>query len=625
MSVIFGKYFIQKQFLSNTDLIKMRDQLNHWNADDVGLWRNEYVGLGHLMLWNTPESLYEKLPFESPKSGNIITADARIDNRTELITSLGIKNESLPDSALILATYDKYGENCVRHLLGDFAFVIWDLNKEELFCARDHMGVRPFFYYYDGKKFIWASNLKGITSVLDNISLNDDFVNTAICLARNSTSSTCFKNILKLEPAYSLTVNSSGITSTQYWDIREKKTFNFQTEKEYKEYLTFLLEDAIKCRMRTSFAIGTQLSGGLDSSAILGIASKLWEGKWSDFHTFTNNLTEKYKGKVFPYEDESDTVKKIIIKNKITNSHFVGTEFDNYLEILKNKINRLGGLFSLGTEGMTLELSSIAQKNNVRTVLSGFLGDSGITFSPGDYQSEMLLQGKWKTLIFYLKDEDKSFYKFLKVPLRILKKYLKSILSINSWKKDELFLLKKEFVSPNVKENIKKRHYPPTVFSRKWQLQLLTAPNIDKRFILENITGKEWKVETVYPLVDKRIIELGLALPIELKIKGGVKRYLFKQTVKEYLVQEVYDTNKIRLLTLPLLHKNFLNSYEKLVDFIEKNETKEIFKHIDFVRIKSILANTKNMGKESKSMSNHAMIICHFTFLYMLYTLEKLD
>ena len=149
MSVIFGKYHIKKQTLAKTDLIKMRDKLNHWEADDVGVWKNEYVGFGHLMLWNTPESLYEKLPLVSPHSGNIITADARIDNREELFLKLKITDKSIPDSTLILAAYDKYGKDCVHHLIGDFAFAIWNANKEELFCARDHMGVKPFYYYLD--------------------------------------------------------------------------------------------------------------------------------------------------------------------------------------------------------------------------------------------------------------------------------------------------------------------------------------------------------------------------------------------------------------------------------------------------------------------------------------------
>lgn len=620
MSFIFGKYQIKKQKLVDFDLKKMSQELNFWHADDVGLWQDDYIGLGHLMLWNTPESLYEKLPFKSFKSENVITSDARIDNREELFKKLKITDKSIPDSILILAAYDKYDKDCIHHLLGDFAFVIWDKSKDKLFCARDHMGVKPFFYYSDAERFIFSSHLKGITSVLEKVELNNNYINRAICLDKNSITSTCFKNIKKLAPAHILDVSQKGIKTNQYWDIRAKRNFNFQTEEEYIEYFQFLLKDAIQCRSRTAYALGAQLSGGLDSSAIVAIASDLWKGKKSDFHTFTHSLSEEYKGKVFPFTDESDIAKQTISLKGITNSHFTGNEIDNYLEILKEKTDRFGGLFSLGTEEMTLELCPIAQEKNIRTVLSGFLGDSGITFRANSYLSEMLMTGKWKYLINELKYEKRPLLKLMKLPLRIIKSYIMAIFSQNSNNEDCL-LIKDEFRS----QQVKKKYYKNTIYSKKRQLLLLTTPDIDKRFILENITGKEWKVETVYPLVDKRIIELSLALPIELKVKEGIKRYLFKKSVKENILEEIYKANKMRTLTLPLLHKNFLNSYTHLMSFIEENENKPIFNHIDFRKIKKIMKDTKNMEYNQDSLGKHAMIICHFTFIYMLYMTNKLD
>ena len=102
------------------------------------------------MLHTTPESLYEKLPQQDDEAGLVITADARIDNRDELFDALGIPNPdrpTMPDSALILKAYRKWGQDCPNHLLGAFAFTIWDKKEQSLFCARDQMGFKPFYYY----------------------------------------------------------------------------------------------------------------------------------------------------------------------------------------------------------------------------------------------------------------------------------------------------------------------------------------------------------------------------------------------------------------------------------------------------------------------------------------------
>ena len=127
---------------------KMNDTLAHRGPDGSRVRCKGSVAFGHQMLHTTPESVQEVLPFENKNSGLVITADARIDNRKELSEELGLENNiEVSDSQFILKAYEKWGEKCPENLLGDFAFAIWDKNREILFCARDHMGVRPLYYY----------------------------------------------------------------------------------------------------------------------------------------------------------------------------------------------------------------------------------------------------------------------------------------------------------------------------------------------------------------------------------------------------------------------------------------------------------------------------------------------
>src|SRR6187402_2276600 len=122
------------------------------------------------MLYNTPESLNEKLPYHNTDSGLTVTADARIDNREEIYELLNLPVADagqLADSTLILMLYKKYSGDCVKHLVGDFAFAIWDNNTETLFCARDQMGIKPFFYYQNDNYFAFASEIKGLLALPD--------------------------------------------------------------------------------------------------------------------------------------------------------------------------------------------------------------------------------------------------------------------------------------------------------------------------------------------------------------------------------------------------------------------------------------------------------------------------
>src|SRR5262245_20600165 len=138
----------------------------HRGPDASGSWCQGAVGLGHRMLWTTPESLSEKLPLANQAGDLAITADARIDNRDELTAALGLPPHSgVTDSMLILLAYEHWGEHCPEKLLGDFAFAIWDGRKRVLFCARDHFGVKPFYYCHSGRLFAFASEIKALLSL----------------------------------------------------------------------------------------------------------------------------------------------------------------------------------------------------------------------------------------------------------------------------------------------------------------------------------------------------------------------------------------------------------------------------------------------------------------------------
>lgn len=150
MSGIVGIYHLDGRPVEQQDVQRMTDSIAHRGPDGSAVWIEGPVGLGHRMLYTTPESLHEKLPLTNRTGDLTITADARIDNRNELFSMLnfnGRPRETIPDSEIILVAYEKWGEKCPEKLLGDFAFTIWDKRKQAIFCARDPIGIKPFYYY----------------------------------------------------------------------------------------------------------------------------------------------------------------------------------------------------------------------------------------------------------------------------------------------------------------------------------------------------------------------------------------------------------------------------------------------------------------------------------------------
>ncbi|WP_041360814.1 hypothetical protein [Methylococcus capsulatus] len=135
MSGIIGICYQNGRSIDRTELERITDSIAHRGPDGSGIWLEGGVGLGHRMLWTTPESLKEQLPLVSSRGDFVITADARIDNREDLAHQLDLPlSVNIPDSALILAAYEAWGENCPEKLVGDFSFAIWD--KKETHALR---------------------------------------------------------------------------------------------------------------------------------------------------------------------------------------------------------------------------------------------------------------------------------------------------------------------------------------------------------------------------------------------------------------------------------------------------------------------------------------------------------
>lgn len=258
--------------------------------DAQGVWAEGGVGLGCALLRATFESRAESQPLAYDQVR--IVADARIDARRELIAGLkssghpadgGLTQarEDAPDVELILHAYLAWGEQCVEHLLGDFAFIIWDERRRLLFCARDQYGIKQFYYAHVGNDLILSNTLDclrlhpAVSSRVNERAIGD-FLLTEYNQEPGTT--TFFRDIQALPPAHTLTFQEGVLRHEKYWRVPESGHIRYRRPEEYVEHFREILLVAVADRLRTD-RVGVTLSGGMDSSAVLALARAAAKGQ----------------------------------------------------------------------------------------------------------------------------------------------------------------------------------------------------------------------------------------------------------------------------------------------------------------------------------------------------------
>lgn len=288
-------------------LERLTDSLRYRGPDRQKVWIDGQVGFGHTLFKTTDEAEYEHQP--ASLEGEVwITGSARIDARSDLINKLGLQSEirldRTPDSSLILYAYRAWGENCIDHLLGDFAFVLWDKRKKKLFCARDHFGMRQLYYAHVENCFVVSNSLQ---CMLQHPAVSKRFDDRAIggfLLFGDHTwldkEVTTYADITSLLPAHGLILNDGKTTIRKYWDIpTDIPLLRYRKENDYIDHFQEVFKRAIRDRLRTNRVV-LSMSGGMDSSSIAATLREIQDEGTRAFHL--NAVTVVYN-KVHPCQE----------------------------------------------------------------------------------------------------------------------------------------------------------------------------------------------------------------------------------------------------------------------------------------------------------------------------------
>lgn len=613
MSLIYGLRSLNAP-LEDGITQKIAYHSNFFDADKVGIWQNKSIGLGNLLIYNTPEALDEQLPFRHSYVDVTISADVRLDNRDELIKHLQIKNPKITDSELILETYLKYGVNCLQHFIGAFAFIIWDARYQRLFCARDHLGVRPLFYYYKNNLLTVASMIKPMLAIphIDK-GINAEYVNNIIIGLHQTEGATFYEHILELLPAHFLLLENNTLQLEQYWELDEHQETVFKNPNDYQEAFFEHLETAIKCRLRTHHKVGAELSGGLDSSGISALAQKYLTEQGKELYTYSHLLPPEDFGKIYPYNDESQEVAAVCkMANIKHNTKITKMYYDSILQSLDIHFSLFDGVHlqdGLGVDG----IRQAAQKQNVGVLLSGFPGDELVTSFANKFYLEYLDTNKYLKYLKYLlgsSGKKRLTYLFIyKLSLFLGKPVSNKIKSLfyktrgltqrdyeqiffksnTSYYETAISVLKQELIKPD-EEIINLKVFQKNLFTQ----------NVTFRMGSENIAGFLRKVETRYPLGDIRLCQFVLSIPHTQKRNEEHGRLLFRKVIDPYLPKMITWKKAKEGSTSAFWFKEYQNLHPEIIKWWSELKNNNKFNAIDINRLieKSFLV--KNIDKLPK-------------------------
>ncbi|AXV38674.1 MAG: asparagine synthase (glutamine-hydrolyzing) [Methanobacterium sp. BRmetb2] len=636
MSAITGIFYRDGRKVDPDQMKKMNDRLSHRGKDGSAIWCQGSVGLGHQMLWTTPESLHEKLPFHDEKAGLVITADARIDNRKELSQELSIEDkEDVSDSYFILKSYEKWGEKCPEYLLGDFAFAIWDENEEKLFCARDHMGVKPFYYYLDDEMFVFGTEIKALFCVLEiPKKLNEIKIADYLLYMFNDKEITFYEDIYRIPNAYYMTIHSNKTILNRYWELDINKEIKFNSNEEYAAKFKEIFFEAVKCRLRSYSQIGSLLSGGLDSSSIVCTASEINKGKENNIVTFSAVFDE------VPQCDERQYINEVLSKTSVE-SHFIYADQFSPLCNYKEFFWHFDQPFYAPNLFMHWKLFEKAHEKGINVILDGFDGDTTI-LKNNNYIVDLAINMHFQTLYNELKVLSKYSNKNLitlfteriigpLVPEFIKENLLSKQNSLFSkWNRNNKY----EFLNNEFLENfaIIERYHA------RYEDKLKKANNYKKyhnfrlnsgsfQFILELVdsVSAAFNIEPRYPFFDKRLLEFCLALPDNQKHHLNWDRIILRESMDNILPSNIrwrlkksnlgpnferglllFEKNRIlNLINDNELVRNYadLNYLKETIEYINTNN----FDHVSLINIWKILTlnlwlkETKIIFKNKKS------------------------
>lgn len=561
MCGIAGFYGDINKKQSVSTLKHMLTRIKHRGPDQSGVYVSDYVGLGSVRL-SIIDLSSGTMPISNQDNSLWIVFNGEIYNHMELREELIQKNHSFKtrsDTEVILHLYEEYGPECLKKLNGQFAIAIWDKHKEELFLARDRVGIRPLFYTQTKSAFVFASEIKAFMEYPEvPLKFSNKALSEYVTFWTALSPNTVFENVFEVPPGTYMLVNHKGIKSNTYWElpIVKPNAYNFTTVEEAATAFENIFLDSIKLRLRADVPVAAYLSGGIDSSITTSFIKQVSPNRLKTFSIgftetdFDESAYQNIAASYFKTEHSSVTCSEQDISN-----YFKEVVWFAEAPLLRTAPTPMG------------LLSKNVRDHNIKVVITGEGADELL----GGYN--IFKEAKIKH--FWAKDPQSKLRPLL---LKRLYPYLPQINKASSNMLKMFFGYKltetnspiyshllrwhntsriKNYFSDTIKETIKD-YNPIAEVEEKLESKLSGYDYLTKAQWLEihlfmsgyllssqgDRMGMANSIEGRYPFLDHRVIEFCMALHPDLKLHGLNEKYLLKKMMKDRLPDAILNRSK---------------------------------------------------------------------------------
>ena len=553
-----------------------------YGRHDGAQWSDGDVALGRRLMRVLPEDDFDRQPLIGGGGRYVLVADTRLDNREDLAAALGIPPQqasTLCDASILLAALERWGELCLDHLVGDYAFAFWDGTRRRLLLARDPLGQRPLHYHRSKRLFAFASMPKGLHALSEvPYAPNEERIAECLALMPETGSQSFFQGVERVQPGHVVLITSEGLSSRRHWQPSATR-LQLRRPEDYSEALRALLDQAVKCRLRGTGDVGVYLSGGLDSGAVAATAARLLANSDRRIVALTGVPREGYDGPVPRNRIINEgplaaataalypNIDHVVVPNQ-GGSPLAG--LDRSFFLYDRPLN------GLSAAAWTNSLDYAVQKRNLKVTLGGDLGNMGLSYNGLELLPELLSSGRWLHLV----REARALVKSRRMRWRgvmantlgpwcpeslwrwLNKKVNGHALEIGNYTAlNPRRLAELDIVSRAKASNLDLAYRPwKNGFAmRLWALQRVDPGNFRKA----GLAG--WQVDHRDPTADVRLLEFCLSVPTDQFMRGGVQRSLAKRALADRLPREVLEEPR-RGLQVADWHEDLTAARRDIVD-----------------------------------------------------------
>lgn len=597
MSGIAGLVSADARPVAPETLAAMRNALDHVTPDHSAQWISRAVGLTQVTRWTTPESRFESFPLIDASSNLALVADARLDNRDALIPLLGFGDRpatQVTDGQLILAAYRAWGNRCAERLLGDFSFAIWDAPQQTVYCARDHLGIRPLYYHIAADThtsphvLAFASEIKALLT-LPGVPhrVNETRVAEYLRLTESGDKrGTFYQDIWRLPPGAWMTVRDGHCRTQSYWALDPTYELPPASDEAYAEQFRELFFEAVRCRLRSAYPVGTILSGGLDSASVTCVADELMQTE-SDLplHTFSAYFTGEHGHDERPYIEAIRAERPRLVSHFLDGGHLDLTAAD-VKQIVLHQQEPFWYSFLFVLYGLYRQ----AANRGVRVLLDGIDGDSTVATLRRPYMTHLIRTFQWGAFTSEVNENIRrqglSRRPAARHWVNAVRQYAIAPLATEpikeQWNKfrGQGRLGPSDFANPDLIRRVESQLLRRSAANGRVRIPAARLEHY--RLLEESIFPYHTEmlyraaaasgVELRHPFRDKRLVEFCLALPPRQRLLDGKSRSILRRALVRVLPREVSERGGKGMVTHRYLRMLLLNDSNPLADTVLANE-----------------------------------------------------